>query len=595
MSTNKEILQNYNSRLETIKSTIEDMQVEAAVPEITATDKGFLVKSVQEAGFIPENSGTFTYEVVDVEGAEYGFALNPEGYWESQNSLNGEDGDHETAAVCRIKLEVYEETDIQIEAVNDSEIPYDFGAFSLLDTPFSTRVDSYDNSGDFAHLCQFYFNGVTNPWTETITYSKVPAGSHFIDVKFSKDSSADYGSDSVKFKVLGGNANPNFYIFEKEIEINMDPAEISTTGGEVSAGSPGLGANSGNIPVSGVYDTAPTSGNYIEIYGSSEASRNELITTITPGAIVEQTEVITPAQTDSVEDTKYVTLSNAVVSVTGGGLSAGAGSVTATAAGANNISFDVTDEEETEDGYWATIKITGSGSVSRAAIKKQTTTAGCLQKDSSASTAISSTSKTSNTATKYIQIPCQERTGSCDMVLTSGSGSVEANNGSGVILGTKTTSTPSFGPYIKVTGSGAVTLEDGWFYGSAGYSQNSFEYSWGETKSSKTATAYYPITSVTLGNGMVSLTVKNNRSTSISVVYMGAQPSLLTSVTHQNLNMNAGASRSISAVKGTSIIIIGAANTSTPTVSGGSTWSTTTGGCARIASVPNSAATITVS
>ena len=68
--------------------------------------------------------------------------------------------------------------------------------------------------------------------------------------------------------------------------------------------------------------------------------------------------------------------------------------------------------------------------------------------------------------------------------LSSGAGSANAESGN-ITLGTKTTTQPSSGKYIKVTGNGTVTV------GTGGYLAAS------TSKTSNTATAYYPIATAT--------------------------------------------------------------------------------------------------
>lgn len=83
------------------------------------------------------------------------------------------------------------------------------------------------------------------------------------------------------------------------------------------------------------------------------------------------------------------------------------------------------------------------------------------------------------------------------VTLTAGSGSVSAT-GTNVTLGTKTTTKPSSGAYITVTGSGTVkgtgygkvSTGTGWITSGTTSSSTSSE----SSKTSNTATAYYPVT-----------------------------------------------------------------------------------------------------
>lgn len=95
---------------------------------------------------------------------------------------------------------------------------------------------------------------------------------------------------------------------------------------------------------------------------------------------------------------------------------------------------------------------------------------------------ITASNVTSTTRTQQVYIPLT--TGE----LAAGAGVANASSGN-ITLGTKTTTQPSSGKYITVTGSGSVSV------GTAGYLPTSTA-----AKSSNTATAYYPIANLTSAN-----------------------------------------------------------------------------------------------
>lgn len=101
---------------------------------------------------------------------------------------------------------------------------------------------------------------------------------------------------------------------------------------------------------------------------------------------------------------------------------------------------------------------------------------------------------TSNGSTTQIYIPLTSG------ALTEGDGIANASSGN-ITLGTKTTTQPSSGKYITVTGSGSVSV------GTGGYLAKD------TSKSSNTATAYYPIYAITASDFTVTDNViKSNKA-----------------------------------------------------------------------------------
>jgi hypothetical protein len=98
---------------------------------------------------------------------------------------------------------------------------------------------------------------------------------------------------------------------------------------------------------------------------------------------------------ETTSDTYYLPIASGGCSVSGGGLTAGSGAVSATG---TDVSLTELSAPPSSGPY---ITVTGSGSVSRAAITK-TQTAGYISADSSIQSG--ATSKSSNTATKYYAI-----------------------------------------------------------------------------------------------------------------------------------------------------------------------------------------------
>lgn len=131
----------------------------------------------------------FTYTVEAISGASYGFVQNSSGYWESENK-----GVNASYAICRVNFEVASACDITFDVINYAESNYDYGMFGVLDTALalSSTADSTLHKS---------FKGEQSASVVTVTYTGVPAGSHFIDVKFIKDSSVAKNNDSIQFMV----------------------------------------------------------------------------------------------------------------------------------------------------------------------------------------------------------------------------------------------------------------------------------------------------------------------------------------------------------------------------------------------------------
>ena len=142
------------------------------------------------------SSSSYSYTVTNLPNASYGFQLNSEGYYESQNK-----GENNSYAICRVNLNVFSTCSITFNVINYAENNYDFGIFGNLDSDLSLSY-SEDSSPKKS------YKGLSSSSIQTLTYSNVTAGSHFIDVKFIKDVNSSYYNDSVKFKLTtsGGNS-----------------------------------------------------------------------------------------------------------------------------------------------------------------------------------------------------------------------------------------------------------------------------------------------------------------------------------------------------------------------------------------------------
>jgi len=84
---------------------------------------------------------------------------------------------------------------ITFSVINYAESTYDYGLLSNIDKTLNTNA-----SADTSNV---YWNGKNNNSSsvQTVTYSNVTAGEHYIYVKYFKDSYTDSNNDSLQFKV----------------------------------------------------------------------------------------------------------------------------------------------------------------------------------------------------------------------------------------------------------------------------------------------------------------------------------------------------------------------------------------------------------
>lgn len=147
---------------------------------------------------VSHSSGTPSYTVGSVSGAAYGFALNNNGYYESQNQ-----GQSQTVAVTKVNLNLPVRCLVTFTYINYAEATYDYGMFGNIDIELDTvnheeGVNGVNNATNLKLLLSSESDNSANE--RTLTY-EVPAGQHFIEAKFSKDQYTNDGNDSLQFKV----------------------------------------------------------------------------------------------------------------------------------------------------------------------------------------------------------------------------------------------------------------------------------------------------------------------------------------------------------------------------------------------------------
>ena len=131
-----------------------------------------------------------SFEVVAISGASYGFALNSNGYYESNNK-----GVDNSAAVCRVNIHAAKACTVTFKCINYAESNYDFGLLGVIDKDLNIGYS------DTSTNVQKSFKGSSKSSVQTYAYTNVAAGDHFIDVKYRKDSSQSSNNDTLQFKV----------------------------------------------------------------------------------------------------------------------------------------------------------------------------------------------------------------------------------------------------------------------------------------------------------------------------------------------------------------------------------------------------------
>lgn len=128
-----------------------------------------------------------TYEVVQAEGSQYGFALNSNGYYESQNQKIPN-----SYAICRVNIHNPVGRIMYLDCINYAETNYDYGMIGKKDTQLQRSNNENDDN-------LFYnFKGKSGSSVQTIADDEV-VGDCFIEIKYRKDSSGDNNNDSLQF------------------------------------------------------------------------------------------------------------------------------------------------------------------------------------------------------------------------------------------------------------------------------------------------------------------------------------------------------------------------------------------------------------
>lgn len=131
----------------------------------------------------------------------YGFTLNSNtGYYTSDNK-----GVNKSCSVCRINFNLPVSATVTFQYINYAEAAYDFGVFGNVDVALTTNYYPAGSGGatisetSYKKACNTSSDNTSS--VQTLTYSNVSAGNHFIDVKYSKDDASAANNDTLQFKV----------------------------------------------------------------------------------------------------------------------------------------------------------------------------------------------------------------------------------------------------------------------------------------------------------------------------------------------------------------------------------------------------------
>ena len=126
-----------------------------------------------------------------------GFALNANGYYESQNSG---DSYHNTYALCKVNIVADGVSRMYVDYISGGESYnntyfYDYGLISKLDVVLSSS-DTYNSSNKHDQ-----FNIEPSSEVRTLDFGVLSAGEHYFYAKYTKDRSDNSTPDSLQFKV----------------------------------------------------------------------------------------------------------------------------------------------------------------------------------------------------------------------------------------------------------------------------------------------------------------------------------------------------------------------------------------------------------
>ena len=131
----------------------------------------------------------YTVENVSTKG----FELNSNQFYEStcQGVSNG-------YSLCKVTFNNEEELTFKISYINSGEISYDYGMFGNVDQDFSN--DNSDEGVTDSTKVKLNCKSQSSTEVQELEYT-IPAGEHYIYIKYRKDGGGNSGNDSLQFKI----------------------------------------------------------------------------------------------------------------------------------------------------------------------------------------------------------------------------------------------------------------------------------------------------------------------------------------------------------------------------------------------------------
>jgi len=164
------------------------------IPVLDWDDVPCLYDYITKSLYYNAGTGVFEYETIPaytvsaVSGASYGFALNRSGYYESKNAGVGN-----SYAICRVNFTLSTATTVYFDCINYGESNCDYGLIGNVDTALDLS-----NTADTSVFQSF--KGLQSADVQTVSYP-LSAGTHFVDIKYRKDSSVNSNNDTLQFRV----------------------------------------------------------------------------------------------------------------------------------------------------------------------------------------------------------------------------------------------------------------------------------------------------------------------------------------------------------------------------------------------------------
>jgi len=108
-------------------------------------------------------------------------------------------GVNKSASVARLNMDFESDCIVTIQYINYAEANYDYGMFGKLDTEVATDglTASSNSSSPSDSTSNYQLAMASNSSSaQTISYT-VPAGEHFIDIKYGKDDATASNNDNL--------------------------------------------------------------------------------------------------------------------------------------------------------------------------------------------------------------------------------------------------------------------------------------------------------------------------------------------------------------------------------------------------------------